>query len=354
VSHAPAPAWTDLGGGVFVRRSSAFRMNSLALLDRGHAVVMDPGVLPSEIEDLAAAVRHGDPERVTLVFSHHHWDHVLGLPWFPGARTLAHDRLADAVDREAAAIDAEARALAVARGEPWPAPFAPFRPDEAVSGLRFLKLDPWRLVVRDAPGHCASQITVHLPEERVLFAADMLSDVEIPTLDAPVSHYRATLEGLRPVVEGGAVETLVPGHGAIAAGVAAVRARFAFDLAYLDRLERAVRDARARGLGADDAAAAIAPWEGVERDPGFPMAAIHRENVRLAWRGLDTPAPAAPEERAGRARPRAVRRVRRATEARPARGPAPPGRDEPGRRGRGDGPGGARRPRGGPPPGAGR
>uniref|UniRef100_A0A832I595 MBL fold metallo-hydrolase n=1 Tax=Eiseniibacteriota bacterium TaxID=2212470 RepID=A0A832I595_UNCEI len=313
---ATAPAWTDLGGGVFVRRSAAFRMNSVALLDRSHAVVIDPGVLPSELEDLAAAVGHGAPERVTLVFSHAHWDHVLGLPWFPGARTVAHDRFADALARDAGRIDAEARALCEAHGEAWPRTFAPFRPDEAVGGQRFLKLDPWRLVLRDAPGHCASQLTVHLPEEGVLFAADMLSDVEVPTLDAPLSHFRATLEGLRPLVEGGAIAHLVPGHGAIASG-AEVAARFAYDLAYLERLEREVRAARERGLDAAGAAAAIAPWEGIERDPEFPMAEIHRDNVLHAFRGLDVPPPAAPAPRTGgdgrrAGGPRGVRAARRA------------------------------------------
>jgi glyoxylase-like metal-dependent hydrolase (beta-lactamase superfamily II) len=275
-------------------------MNSVALLDRGHAVVIDPGVLPSEIADLADAVRNGDPERITVIFSHAHWDHVLGLPWFPGARTIAHDRFADAVDRDAGRIDADARDLAAAHGERWNEPFAPFHPDQAVSGLAFVKAEPWRLVLRDAPGHCTSQITVHLPEEGLLYAADMLSDVEIPTLDAPVSHYRATLEGLRPIVEGGAIRFLVPGHGAIAAGVQA-RARFAADLAYLDRLEREVRAARDRGLSVERAVEAVAPWDGIEKDPGFPMAEIHRENVVHAYRGLDAPAPgAAPAPRATR------------------------------------------------------
>ena len=38
----PGGAWTDLGDGVRVRRSRAFAMNSVLLLDEEHTVVVDP------------------------------------------------------------------------------------------------------------------------------------------------------------------------------------------------------------------------------------------------------------------------------------------------------------------------
>ena len=93
-------AWTDLAGGVRVRQSRAFAMNSVLLLDRRHTVVVDPGVLPSELDDLARAVDEASPARVTLFFTHAHWDHVLGRPWWPKAKTLAHDRCAEEMRRD--------------------------------------------------------------------------------------------------------------------------------------------------------------------------------------------------------------------------------------------------------------
>jgi len=101
--------WTDLGGGVLVRQSRVFWMNSALLLDREHAVLVDPGVLPSELDDLAAAVRAAAPRAVTLVFTHAHWDHVLGRPWWPGAATVGHGELAAELRREAGAILEAAR-----------------------------------------------------------------------------------------------------------------------------------------------------------------------------------------------------------------------------------------------------
>ena len=81
-------AWTDGGPGVRVRQSRVYWMNSVVLLDREHTVIVDPGVLPSELDDLAREVQALSPHRVTLIMTHGDWDHVLGAPWWPGAGIL--------------------------------------------------------------------------------------------------------------------------------------------------------------------------------------------------------------------------------------------------------------------------
>ena len=279
--------WTDLGGGLLVRQSRLFQMNSVLLLDRRHSVVVDPGVLPSEMDDLARAVRESGAKTVTLVLTHAHWDHVLGRPWFPTARTLAHDRFEAELRRDLEHVRGESVKYAAEHGEKYAQVFEPFAPDEAVSGLRFMKLDPWRLVLRDAAGHSSSQISLHLPERRVLIAADMLSDLEIPGLDGPCATYLATLKTLEPVFEAGAVETLIPGHGSIVRDANAARVRLRQDLDYLGALEHAVSETRGAGLTAE---AAIEKLAGM-RHAGKPIEGAYnlecqRENVRLTWEGL--------------------------------------------------------------------
>ena len=83
--------WTDLAPDLRVRQSRAYRMNSVLLLHRDHAVLVDPGVLPSEMDDIARAVDEAGSGRATLVFTHAHWDHVLGRTWWPATATIAHD-----------------------------------------------------------------------------------------------------------------------------------------------------------------------------------------------------------------------------------------------------------------------
>jgi glyoxylase-like metal-dependent hydrolase (beta-lactamase superfamily II) len=284
----PASAWTDLGGGIRVRQSRAYAMNSVLLLHPEQAIVVDPGVLPSELDDLKRAVDAARPAQVALFLTHAHWDHVLGAPWWPKARVIAHDRFGTEVRRKRERILAEAKSLAAAHGETWSAGFEPFVPHEPVSGLRFAKLGPWRVVWRDAPGHCDSQLTLHLPESRTLLSADMLSDIEIPWLDRPPAVYRATLEALVPLAEHGAIETLVPGHGSIARGAQAVRERLARDLGYLEALETGAREARSAGLSLEAAGERLAAMEFTSKDGA--MAEVHRGNVRIAYEAAATPA----------------------------------------------------------------
>src|SRR5512144_935498 len=104
--------WTDLGGGVLVRQSVAFQMNSVALLDPEHAVLVDPGVLASELDDFAARVQAARPAKITLLLTHGHWDHVLGRPWWPQADVVAHDRFARVVQQAEKRIATEIEALA--------------------------------------------------------------------------------------------------------------------------------------------------------------------------------------------------------------------------------------------------
>jgi glyoxylase-like metal-dependent hydrolase (beta-lactamase superfamily II) len=262
-------AWTDLGGVIRVRQSVAYAMNSVLLLDPEHAIVVDPGVLPSELDDLKRAVDESRPAQVTLFLTHAHWDHVLGRPWWPKARIVAHDRFATEARRGRERTLGEAVRIAAEHGE-------------TVSGMRFAKLGPWRVVWRDAPGHCDSQLTLHLPESRTLLAADMLSDIEIPWLNRPPAVYRATLEAFVPLAEHDAIETLIPGHGSVARGAAAVRARLRRDLDYLDALEAGVREARGRGLTLEQAQAKMGGMKLDVSDLGF-MAPVHLENVKLAF-----------------------------------------------------------------------
>ena len=280
-------AWTDLGDGIRVRQSLAFAMNSVLLLDPEHTVVVDPGVLPSELDELARVVAEVAPAAITLFFTHAHWDHVLGRPWWPGAKTLAHDRFAEEARADRDAILSEAVTLATKHGERWVRDFTPFKPDTAVSGLRFMRLDPWRLVLRDAPGHSASQLTCHLTDLGLLIAADMLSDIEPPILDGPCTPYRETLAALVVLAEHGAIEMLVPGHGSVAEGREAVLARFRTDLDYLAALESAVRAAVERGDALEAAQEALAAMDYTgRRSATYPTDSFHRENIRFAYQGV--------------------------------------------------------------------
>jgi glyoxylase-like metal-dependent hydrolase (beta-lactamase superfamily II) len=131
-------------------------------------------------------------------------------------------------------------------------------------GERELELQP-------AEGHTMDGMAIWVPWAGVLLAGDYLSSVEIPTLGdtsasdhtgSPLEAYVATLDRLRPLVEG--AEHVVPGHGPVLCSAEAL-AVLEEDLAYLHALaERGVeadlppgrRTAFQRGLHRENAARA--------------------------------------------------------------------------------------------------
>ena len=182
--------WTDLGGGVRVRQSRVFWMNSALLLDRDARGARGPG---------RAALRAGRPRgrgarrRAARAHPALH-PRALG----PRARAAlvagGGDRRARGAGGRAAArggrdprgrerLRARARRGLERRLRAVPAG----RRRCAASGRS--RAGPGGSSLREAPGHCDSQLTVHLPERRLLFAADLLSDLEIPWLDREPAAY---------------------------------------------------------------------------------------------------------------------------------------------------------------------
>src|SRR5262249_58853492 len=107
-----------------------YAMNSALFMADGHALVVGPGVLPSELDDRAAVVAADAPrfENGALAFTHPHWAHVLGLPWFPGATTFAHAGFHDELERDEKQVAAEAERWIGEQGERLPCPFRAFEP----------------------------------------------------------------------------------------------------------------------------------------------------------------------------------------------------------------------------------
>jgi hydroxyacylglutathione hydrolase len=293
---APASPWSTLDPGVLVRQSRAYAMNSTVLARDGHALVVDAGVLPSEMADLAGRVGELAPrfEQVTLVFTHPHWDHVLARPWFPAAVTLAHVGFADEAERDEAAIERSARGWIEGAGESWPRPFHAFAPDLAVRGTARIERGPLELVAHEVPGHCASQIALHAPAEGVLVSADMLSDIEIPWLDGPPWVYRRSLTALHWLFEQEDIRFLVPGHGSVAVGRANGYRRVVRDIDYLLQLEQRVGEVFRRGDPLEQAQAELAAMHYLGKDAEYAMNDVHRTNVEFAWNGLVEMAGGAP------------------------------------------------------------
>lgn len=252
----PSPRRLDaVAPGVLVTTAQVWTSNAVLVRgDDGAVLLVDPGITVDDVEALAAAVVARGWRVVAAVATHPHWDHVLWsrslgrVPRFASARAVR----AMAGDVERSWADAQEWAPGHDR--------ALFAALTAFEGTELPEPAPpgCRAVVHDAhaPGHAA------LAVRGVLVAGDMLLDTEVPLLDVgpgadasrapddPVGDYRRGLDALEAAVAAHGVEVLVPGHGRVGRGAAAIAARFAADRAYLDALEKAagggpaVRDRR--------------------------------------------------------------------------------------------------------------
>jgi glyoxylase-like metal-dependent hydrolase (beta-lactamase superfamily II) len=192
----------------------------------------------------------------------------------------------DELVAEAVRIEAKAKAYVEGEGEAWPRPFEPFVPDLTVRATTRLAMGPFEAISYHVPGHCATQIALHVPDIGVFVAADMLSDIEIPWLEGPPWVYRATLKALMHVFEHEDIRTLVPGHGSIATGRHAAYQRLLDDFAYVHQLQEMVDHAFREGFPLEETQTRVR-WSDPTGRLHLPeMQKVHRENVRLAYEAL--------------------------------------------------------------------
>ena len=250
----------EVAPGVLVATSRKMATNSTVISANGHALLVDPGWLPDELEDLAAEIER---RRLTVIggfATHAHHDHLLWHPRFGDAPRWASDQTAHlavaerptlveflGADFPGELVDLMGRVAAV--GSAIPAASVP-------EGIDV------ELIVHDghAPGHTA----LWLPQQRVLLAGDMLSDIELPLPFYPddLPAYIAALDLLAPYAAEARV--VVPGHGTVGTDASA---RLDADRGYLD-------DMILRG-DSDDPRASL---------PGMAEAHVHMREVARGHR----------------------------------------------------------------------
>ncbi|MBU0596234.1 MBL fold metallo-hydrolase, partial [Candidatus Bipolaricaulota bacterium] len=201
---------TQLTRSLCVAQSAFYLTSAGIFVDEGRALLIDPGLLPSDIEAIRDHVAKQGASPQAIVLTHCHWDHILGPERFPGVRAVAQ-----------ATFPEEARGRRNARFlrqvEEWEGqqaigrttPFVIPSPDETVTHNRTLEVGNLALQLMHAPGHAADQLVAYEPGSGALWAADMLSDQEIPYVSHSLAAYERTLAALSALV----VQVLVPGHG---------------------------------------------------------------------------------------------------------------------------------------------
>jgi glyoxylase-like metal-dependent hydrolase (beta-lactamase superfamily II) len=268
--------FTQINPHLWVAQSRSLHLNSGIFIGGGQGCLVDPGLLPDEIERIARFVREQGAALQTIILTHSDWDHILGPERLPGARVLAHADYLDALRRDDGGVGRMVARWEAHHGVVRERPFAMPRPDVTFERSTTQGVGELILRLAHAPGHAADQLVIYHDDSGTLWAGDMLSDLEIPFIIDSLAAYQRSLAYLA----GLDIRALVPGHGRPTTDQAQIRARLSEDQAYLAEVRTRVEQALREGQPLEVVVAGCAGMRYRNREENEQP---HRLNVETAY-----------------------------------------------------------------------
>jgi glyoxylase-like metal-dependent hydrolase (beta-lactamase superfamily II) len=257
-----------------VLQSRALSYNAGVFTSGTAAVLIDPGLYPDEIDRIRAHVYERGAQPVAIVITHSHWDHVLGPEYFPGAPVVQQAESLGVLHEFGAQIERQVTEWERQSGVGRELPFVIPEPDQTFPDELDLPVGDTALKLVHTPGHAPEHLSAYHAGTGMLWAGDMLSDIEIPFVMQSLAEYRGTLVHLSRLD----VRVLVPGHGRATSDPAEIRDRFSRDVSYLSELSDLVSATVKAGDRAADALRACAHMH-VREGNEWP----HRKNIETAF-----------------------------------------------------------------------
>ena len=244
-----------------------FISNAAFVVTPAGVVVIDALGSPVLAERLLAEIGKVTRQPVThVIVTHYHADHVYGLQTFKaaGARIFAQRAAKDYIGSDVAVKRLQDSRQTLA---PWVDDKTVLVPaDQWIDGPIALTVGGVKIEVQPVgPAHTAEDLVVYLPQEKVLFAGDLVFRRRIPFVgQADSGRWIAALDAL--LVFDAAV--VMPGHGPLSTDARADVQSTRDYLVYL----RAVMGPAARNLEPFEDAYLAADWSRFESLPLFGVA----------------------------------------------------------------------------------
>lgn len=190
-----------------------FISNAGFVVARDGVVVVDALGSPALAQRLMDKIAEITPKPVTHVLvTHYHADHIYGLQTFQarGAQIIAHRAALEYLNDDSAQ-----QRLTASRSDlaPWVNEQTRLvHADRWLDGPVTLDLAGSRFVIEPVgPSHTPDDLAIYLPEERVLFAGDLIFNGRLPFVGkANSAQWMAALDRLMAF----GAQAVVPGHGA--------------------------------------------------------------------------------------------------------------------------------------------
>ncbi|GAB4104315.1 MBL fold metallo-hydrolase [Micromonospora taraxaci] len=211
--------FVEVADRVHVRREPMLRVNVTLVVGDDEALLVDTLSSAAQATDLAAAVRAVTDRPLTLVNTHHHYDHCFGnavLAGEPPRPVYAHELAVAALRDEPERLRREAYEEVRTEHPTLAAELADtplLAPTHAVQTETTLDLGGRRVLLRHpGRGHTEADLVVHVPDADVLVAGDLVEQSGPPAFEDsyPLKWPDAVADLLRLTT---ARTVVVPGHG---------------------------------------------------------------------------------------------------------------------------------------------
>ena len=208
-----ASAWYVQGASALGSSANQnFISNAGFVVTPAGVVVIDALGSPALATRLVAQIRKLTPLPIThMIVTHYHADHIYGLQTFKalGVRIFAHPAARDYLNSETARLRLENSRKDMA---PWVnAATHLVEADEWIEGEKELTVGGVLFKIKAVgPAHTPEDLVVYVPQEKVLFAGDLVFRNRIPYVgQADSRHWISALDQLLTFD----AHTIVPGHG---------------------------------------------------------------------------------------------------------------------------------------------
>ena len=241
------------------------------------AVIIDTLPFPQETALIRDFAWRYCPEGVRYVINtHHHADHVYGSYLFPEAELVSHRLCRQFL------LKVGPESLAQAKTQtPALAPVKLRIPHLVFETDLLLRLGDKTIHLMHAPGHTADGVIVHMREDKVLVASDILTPVPFISEGDPA----ALMQSLKLVKELGA-ENVIQGHGGVLLR-GEIDETVDGSISYLKLAEKKVRALVDRGAPPSELRRITIESCGKSRIPlGGLVQRLHQSNLQFLYRQM--------------------------------------------------------------------
>lgn len=210
---------------ITVFQSMMFQMNSTVVVTRDLVLVVDPGYLPQEVEEIRLYVNHirGNLP-VYLFFTHSDFDHIVGAGAFPEAKTIASREFAESPfkDKHLRDIQQFDDELYINRTYTINYPQIDYRIEG--NGEQLI-VGGTVITFYHAFGHTNDGLFALINSVNLLISGDYLSDIEFPFIYHSYVEYEKTLNAFNRLLINRERLLLIPGHGNATEEIAEIQKR---------------------------------------------------------------------------------------------------------------------------------